>query len=82
LILLVIMVILGIYWMTAIHNSLEQIISDRYRKVVVANDIIDQVNAISLAMRILPSARTLHLAKKKKNAFKPPVSNITKEWKN
>jgi methyl-accepting chemotaxis protein len=51
LVLLVILALLGIYRLTAIHNDINQIVNDRYHKVVIANDIIDQANIIAVAVR-------------------------------
>ena len=51
LILLVIMAISGIYQLSIIHNDLNLIVSDRTRKLVVANDVINQINIIAVAVR-------------------------------
>ena len=66
LILMVIMVISGIYRLTVIHNDLNHIVDDRYKKVIVANDIIDQVNIIAVAVRNIAISKDHDFIQKEK----------------
>jgi methyl-accepting chemotaxis protein len=66
LLLLIIMTILGVYRLTVIHNDLNHIVGDRYRKVVVANDIIDQVNIIAVAVRNIAISKDQAFIQKEK----------------
>ena len=66
LVMLVFMAILGIYRMTVIHNDLRQIVDDRYRKVVVSNDVIDQVNTIAVAVRNIAISKDSSFIQKEK----------------
>ena len=66
LVLLVIMAALGIYRLTAIHNDVNEIVNDRYHKVVIANDVIDQVNIIAVAVRNIAVSKDQAFIQKEK----------------
>jgi methyl-accepting chemotaxis protein len=66
LILLVVMAVLGIYRLTAIHNDVNQIVTDRYHKVVIANDVIDQANIIAVAVRNIAISKDQAFIQKEK----------------
>jgi len=66
LILMLIMVISGIYRLTVIHNNLNHIVDDSYRKVVLANDIIDQANIVAVAVRNIAISKDHSFIQKEK----------------
>ena len=51
LLLLVIMSLLSLYRLTVISDDIDQIVNNRYRKVVISNDIIDQANIVAVVIR-------------------------------
>ncbi|MGV8058110.1 MAG: methyl-accepting chemotaxis protein [Smithellaceae bacterium] len=78
LILLLIIAVLGIYRMTVIHNDLNHIVTDRYRKVIVANDIIDQANIIAVALRNIAISKDQSFIQKEKERIGTARMQYTK----
>jgi methyl-accepting chemotaxis protein len=66
LILLVVIAVLGIYRLTDIRSDVNQIVNDRYHKVVIANDVIDQVNIIAVAVRNIAISKDQAFIQKEK----------------
>ena len=63
---LVILAVLGIYQLSVVHNNLNQLVGNRYRKVVVSNDVMDQANIIAVAVRNIAISKDQAFIQKEK----------------
>ncbi len=66
LLLLAVIIVLGLQRLSIIHDNLDNIVNDRYRKVVVANGVVDQFNRVYQSMRNIALSRDTTFTQREK----------------